>query len=59
MAEELSVVRAIATQNSYPAVKRWAASANRIEGPTAFAQKRRPAWSPPEPLDESEPHSRL
>ena len=50
LAEELDVVTAIRKMQSYSATKRMFSSPNIIEGPTAFAQKRKPIWSAPEPL---------
>lgn len=41
---EPSVEAALAAQSTYPAVKEWKASDDYVEGPRAFAGKRRPEW---------------
>jgi len=50
MAEETSVLEAVKKQMKYPAVRRLFKSPNVKEGPTAFAQKRKPNWAAPTPL---------
>merc|ERR550514_348996 len=52
LSEETSVLEAIIKQAKYPAAVRMNKSDNRVEGPTAFAQKRAPKWVPPKPLAE-------
>lgn len=41
---EASVEAAMGTQNDHATVKAWKASSDYIEGPRAFAQKRKPEW---------------
>jgi enoyl-CoA hydratase/carnithine racemase len=41
---EPTVEAALATQSGYPAVKAWKASGDYVEGPRAFAEKRKPEW---------------
>ena len=43
-----------AAQKDMSAVKRMQSSINIMEGPTAFAQKRKPKWAKPEPLKDFE-----
>ena len=43
-----------AAQKDMSAVKRMQSSINIMEGPTAFAQKRKPKWAKPEPLEDFE-----
>ena len=43
--EEASVAAALGSQNSYPAVRAMYKSADFVEGPMAFAQKRAPQWT--------------
>tara|TARA_R100000005_G_scaffold92058_1_gene65093 strand:+ start:1061 stop:1852 length:792 start_codon:yes stop_codon:yes gene_type:complete len=42
--DEASLREAIENQNRYPAYQRWEQSEDRIEGPRAFAEKRKPDW---------------
>lgn len=42
---EVSLEQALADQDGYPAIKAMWASADVREGPKAFAEKRRPAWT--------------
>ena len=41
---EPSLEAALGAQNDYPVVKAWKASSDYVEGPRAFAEKRKPAW---------------
>ena len=41
---EPSLEAALGAQLSYPAVKMWKASGDSVEGPKAFAEKRKPEW---------------
>ena len=47
MAEELSLVGSVRAQRDYPAAVRMNKGPNRLEGPTAFSEKRKPNWVPP------------
>ncbi len=42
--DESSVEAALRAQNDYPVVKAWKASSDYVEGPRAFAEKRKPDW---------------
>jgi enoyl-CoA hydratase/carnithine racemase len=44
--DEPTLAAAIAGQSNFPAYQEYLASPDRHEGPRAFAQKRRPNWSP-------------
>jgi len=41
---EESLAAALNAQEDYPAFKAWRSSPDAIEGPTAFAEKRKPEW---------------
>ncbi len=41
---EPPLAAAMAAQPQYPEFRAWLESADRVEGPTAFAQKRPPVW---------------
>jgi acetyl-CoA C-acetyltransferase len=41
---EPTVEAALAAQSGYAAVKAWKASGDYVEGPRAFAEKRKPEW---------------
>ena len=42
---EMSLADALVAQNEFPAVKAMFGSADLIEGPKAFAEKRKPNWT--------------
>jgi enoyl-CoA hydratase/carnithine racemase len=42
--DEPSLESAMANQDEYPSFYRWRRSADAVEGPKAFAEKRKPAW---------------
>ncbi len=42
--DESSLEAALRAQNDYPVVKAWKASSDYVEGPRAFAEKRKPDW---------------
>jgi len=42
--DEASLAAAMDSQENYPTFKAWYASADRLEGATAFAEKRPPRW---------------
>jgi len=43
--DEPSLAAALANQSSYPAYAAWRSSADAVEGPIAFAEKRAPNWT--------------
>jgi len=43
--DEISLAAAITNQEAYPAFYKWRHSNDAIEGPRAFAEKRKPKWS--------------
>lgn len=51
MAEDTNVIASLRKQPDYPASKRSIVGANGKEGPRAFAQKRKPNWVPPAPIE--------
>lgn len=50
--ETTDEITATRSQGQYPATKRQEVSPNKLEGPTAFSQKRAPKWHAPKPLSD-------